>query len=350
MCRRIFPRSSSTMLRSSRSSLTWSRTPRSSLRRDPRSGSGSVAMTETFASPSAITVRGSRRLTRSASSSRSFASRAPDRVRAVLGSASPSRSDSSRRTPARSGSIARSATAHESCSRFRDVPVSVNSARAEPSGARLLVVDDEASMVRTLRTNLRGHGFQVETAETAGDAIASYERRPPDLIVLDLNLPDGTGFEVVRRVREHSGTPIIVLSARGGETDKVNALDLGADDYITKPFGIDELLARIRVALRHVARPGAGAEPRITSGELVVDLEHREVTVGHRTIHLTPTEYDLLKVFVTNPNKVLTDRMLLQRVWGPDYGDESHYLHVYVARLRRQIESGLPDPASLMTV
>jgi two-component system KDP operon response regulator KdpE len=227
--------------------------------------------------------------------------------------------------------------------------VSINTARAEPSGARLLVVDDEPSMVRTLRTNLRGHGFQVETAETAGDAIASYERRQPDLVVLDLNLPDGDGFEVVRRIREHSGTPIIVLSARGGETDKVNALDLGADDYMTKPFGIDELLARIRVALRHVARPGTGAEPRITSGELVVDLERREVTVADRTIHLTPTEYDLLKVFVTNPNKVLTDRMLLQQVWGPDYGDESHYLHVYVARLRRKIEGDPQDPSHLMT-
>src|SRR5437868_8549462 len=236
-----------------------------------------------------------------------------------------------------------------SFSRSRGGPVSSNGMRDEPSGARLLVVDDEPSMIRTLRTNLRGHGFQVETAETAGDALASYERRQPDLIVLDLNLPDGDGFEVVRRIRERSGTPIIVLSARGGETDKVNALDLGADDYMTKPFGIDELLARIRVALRHVARPGSGAEPRITSGELVVDLERRDVTVSGRTVHLTPTEYDLLKVFVTNPNKVLTDRMLLQQVGRPDAGDESHYLHVYVARLRRQLGSDPQHPLPLLT-
>lgn len=227
--------------------------------------------------------------------------------------------------------------------------MAANRPRAEPAGARLLVVDDEPSMIRTLRTNLRGHGFQVETAETARDALASYERRQPDLVVLDLNLPDGDGFEVVRRIRERSGTPIIVLSARGGEHDKVNALDLGADDYMTKPFGIDELLARIRVALRHIARPKSGTERRLRSGELVVDLERREVSVGDRAIHLTPTEYDLLKIFMTNANKVLTDRMLLQQVWGPDYGDESHYLHVYVARLRRKIEDDPGAPRYLTT-
>jgi len=267
--------------------------------------------------------------------------------------------------------------------------MAVNAPRAEATGARLLVVDDEPAMVRTLRTNLRGHGFQVETAETATDAKASYDRRQPDLVVLDINLPDGDGFEIVRHIRERSGTPIIVLSARGGENDKVNALDLGlpdgdgltllasvrewstapvivlsardreqdkvtaldagADDYLTKPFGANELLARIRVALRHIARPNTGTERRIRSGELVVDLERREVSVAGRPVHLTPTEYDLLKVFLTNANKVLTDRMLLQQVWGPDYGDESHYLHVYVARLRRKIEDDPQEPKFLTT-
>src|SRR3989454_1986401 len=187
--------------------------------------------------------------------------------------------------------------------------------RAEATGARLLVVDAGPGMIGTLRRNLRGQGFQVETGETAPDAKASYDRRQPDLVVLDINLPDGDGFEIVRHIRERSGTPIIVLSARGGEHDKVNALDLGADDYMTKPFGIDELLARIRVALRHVARPATGAERRIRSGDLVVDLERREVSVADRDVHLTPTEYDLLKVFLTNANKALTDRMLLQQEW-----------------------------------
>jgi two-component system KDP operon response regulator KdpE len=225
----------------------------------------------------------------------------------------------------------------------------VDGPRGEPSGARLLVVEDEPAMIRTLRTNLRGHNFQVETAATAADAKASYDRRAPDLILLDINLPDGDGFEIVRHVRERSGTPIIVLSARGGERDKVNALDLGADDYITKPFGIDELLARVRVALRHLARPKTGTDRRIRSGDLVVDLERREVSVADRVVHLTPTEYNLLKVFVTNPNKVLTDRMLLQQVWGPDYGEETHYLRVHVAHIRAKLEADPSRPQYVIT-
>src|SRR2546427_2348358 len=238
---------------------------------------------------------------------------------------------------------------HASSLRSQDVPVSTSTVRAEPSGARLLVIDDEPRRVRPRRTTRRGDAFQVEPAETATAAKASSDRRQPDLVVLDINLPDGDGFEIVRHIRERSGTPIIVLSARGGEHDKVNALDLGADDYMTKPFGIDELLARIRVALRHIARPTTGTERRIRSGELVVDVERREVSLAGRPVHLTPTEYDLLKVFLTNANKVLTDRMLLQQVWGPDYGDESHYLHVYVARLRRKIENDPQAPQHLTT-
>ena len=211
------------------------------------------------------------------------------------------------------------------------------------SGAHILVVDDEPAILRALRTNLAGHGFEVVTVASAAACLEAYERRRPDVIVLDLGLPDMDGTEVIRRVRETGSTPIIVLSVRGAERDKVDALHAGADDYVTKPFGVDELLARIRVALRHAAGPSSGAELVFHSGELEVDLEHRRVLVGGEELHLTPTEYDLLRAFVSHPDKVLTDRMLLQAVWGPDYGDEIHYLHVYLARLRRKIE---PDPQS----
>jgi two-component system KDP operon response regulator KdpE len=213
--------------------------------------------------------------------------------------------------------------------------------RAEPSGARLLVVDDEPSMVRTLRTNLRGHGFQVETAETAGDAIASYERRQPDLVVLDLNLPDGDGFEVVRRIREHSGTPIIVLSARGGETDKVNALDLGADDYMTKPFGIEELLARILATLRRTRPADAVTEAApsvITIGDVEVDLVGQLVRLAGEEVHLTPTEFALLRELALNRGKLLSRAHLLRRVWGRGYETETEYVRVYIRRLRAKLE------------
>ena len=210
-------------------------------------------------------------------------------------------------------------------------------------GARVLVVDDEPGIVRALRTNLTGHGLRVETAETGAAALASYRQQKPDLIILDLGLPDMDGTEVIRALRQESSVPILVLSVRGAEGDKVAALDLGADDYLTKPFGVDELLARVRVSLRHAAHPGAGAEPVFRTGDLEIDLEHRRVRVGSDEVHLTPTEFDLLKAFAAHPDKVLTDRMLLQAVWGPEYGDEAHYLHVYIARLRKKIE---PDPQS----
>jgi len=216
-------------------------------------------------------------------------------------------------------------------------------------GARVLVVDDEPGIVRALRTNLAGHGFKVETAETGAAALASCRLRKPDLIILDLGLPDMDGTEVIRALRAESSVPILVLSVRGAERDKVAALDLGADDYLTKPFGVDELLARVRVSLRHAAGPASGAEPVFRSGELEVDLEHRRIRVGGDEVHLTPTEFDLLKAFVAHPDRVLTDRMLLQAVWGPEYGDEAHYLHVYIARLRKKIEPDPQRPRCLIT-
>ncbi len=208
-------------------------------------------------------------------------------------------------------------------------------------GARILVADDDAAILRSLERNLRGHGFQVETATTAAEAIAGHLATRPDVIVLDLGLPDRDGLEVIRRVRRSSSTPILVLSVRGADRDKVAALDLGADDYLTKPFSVDELLARLRVLLRHVARPSRGAEPIFRTRDLTVDLERRQVIVGGNEVRLTPTEYDLLRVFLRYPDRVLTARMLLQAVWGPDAGGEAHYLHVYMGRLRRKIE---PDP------
>jgi len=210
-------------------------------------------------------------------------------------------------------------------------------------GARILLVDDEVAILRALERNLRGHGFQVETATTPADAIASSERWHPDAVILDLGLADGDGHDVIRALRARSAIPVIVLSVRGADRDKVAALDLGADDYLTKPFSVDELLARVRVVLRHAARPATGAAPIFRTGELVVDLEHRLVTVSGREVRLTPTEYDLLRAFLAHPNKVLTATMLLRAVWGADYGSEAHYLHVYVARLRRKLE---PDPRS----
>jgi two-component system, OmpR family, KDP operon response regulator KdpE len=208
-------------------------------------------------------------------------------------------------------------------------------------GAHVLVVEDEPAIMRAVATNLSAHGFDVETASGGEAGIEAYGRRRPDVIILDLGLPDIDGSEVIRQVRAVSGTPIIVLSVRGAEREKVEALDLGADDYLTKPFGVDELLARVRVALRHSARPSAGAEPVFHTGELEVDLERRIVRLAGQEVHLTPTEYRLLQVFIAQPDKLLTDRMLLQAAWGPEYGDEAHYLHVYVARLRKKIE---PDP------
>lgn len=192
------------------------------------------------------------------------------------------------------------------------------------------------------------HGFDVETAET-GQAALEHAAEHPDVIVLDLGLPDMDGVDVIRDIREHSNMPILVLSAREAETQKVMALDAGADDYLTKPFGVDELLARIRVALRHAAHPESGSAAIFRSGELSVDFEKRRVQLGDLEVRLTPTEYALLTALVRNADRVTTDAMLLRQVWGPDYGEEDHYLHVYVARLRRKIERDPQHPRYLRT-
>lgn len=216
-------------------------------------------------------------------------------------------------------------------------------------GARILVIDDDPAILRVLTRNLSARDFQVGEAATATDGLRLFAQSHPDLIILDLGLPDLDGVEVIRQLRRESSTPIIVLSVRGAERDKVAALDEGADDYLTKPFGVEELLARVRVALRHAAGPDSGSEPVFRTGDIEVDLEKRRVRVRGKEVHLTPTEYELLRAFVSHPDRVLTDRMLLSSVWGPEYGDEAHYLHVYIARLRNKIEPESGRPSYIIT-
>jgi len=218
-----------------------------------------------------------------------------------------------------------------------------------PTGALILAVDDEPAILRAVRPSLLRHGYRVETAESGARALKSFTRYHPDLILLDLGLPDMDGREVIRQVRTRDNTPIVVLSVQNAEPAKVSALDLGADDYLTKPFRIEELLARLRVALRHVARPSSGTDRVFRTGDLEVDLEHRCVSTAGAKVHLSPTKYQLLKAFLSHPNKVLTDRMLLQQVWGPKYGSEAHYLHVYVARLRKKLEADPRNPRYIVT-
>jgi len=230
-----------------------------------------------------------------------------------------------------------------------DSPRSSVRAPVAGGGARVLVVDDDRHMLRIIRDNLEAHGYVVFTAETGGAALEALDRQHPDLVLLDLGLPDLDGTAVIQRIRERSQTPIVVLSARGEERQKVQALDLGADDYLTKPFGLDELVARVRVALRHAAQPAGFQGAVFRTGDIEVDLGRRRVTVRGQEIHLRPTEYELLKVFVTNPNRVLTHHWLLQRVWGPQYGNEANYLHVYVASLRKKLEADPKHPRHLLT-
>jgi two-component system, OmpR family, KDP operon response regulator KdpE len=214
------------------------------------------------------------------------------------------------------------------------------------NGPRVLVVDDEQQILRALRTSLRAAGYDVETAETAEGALAAAAMRPPEAVILDLVLPDGTGTDVCREFRGWSSAPVIVLSAVGEEREKIAALDAGADDYVTKPVGIDELLARLRAVLRRTAPSG---EPVITIGELVVDLQKRAVSVAGKPVHLTPHQYELLRVFAVNEGKLLTHRMLLQEVWGPGYIGATNLLHVNVSQLRRKIEPDRAHPRYLLT-
>lgn len=216
-------------------------------------------------------------------------------------------------------------------------------------GARILVVDDEPSIQQAVRLILSRHGYHVDVASTGQQAIEAAATSVPDLIILDLGLPDVGGHEVISQIRARASTPIVVLSVRGAERDKVEALDRGADDYLTKPFGVAELLARIRVALRHASAPTREPTTTVEAGALSADLEKRIVRVGDREMHLTPTEYELLKVFLVNPGKVLTAQMLIQGVWGPQYGSEAHYLHVYVARLRKKLGITAQAPGYIAT-
>lgn len=219
-----------------------------------------------------------------------------------------------------------------------------------PDAPRILVVEDEPEIRRFLRVSLEHHGFRLAEVESVRDAIAQAGMQPPDLMILDLGLPDGDGLEVIANVRGWSPLPIIVLSARGQERDKVRALDAGADDYLTKPFGIEELLARVRVALRHSASGASGDASAVFSvGELRIDHSARRVTVREQEVHLTPTEYKLLTFLARHAGKVVTHRQILKEVWGPGSAQETQYLRVFMAALRQKLEERPAQPRYLLT-
>jgi two-component system KDP operon response regulator KdpE len=220
---------------------------------------------------------------------------------------------------------------------------------SEP-GALVLVIEDEPQMRRFLRTALGAQDYRVVEAETAKEGLAALTTQNPEVVLLDLGLPDGDGIELARQVREWSRVPIIVISARGREGDKVAALDAGADDYLTKPFGVEELLARIRVALRHAAQAGPEAASEvITIGPLRIDQARREVNVDGREVHLTPLEFRLLGLLARNAGRVMTHRQILREVWGPPYANQTHYLRVFMAQLRRKVEADPARPRLLVT-
>jgi two-component system KDP operon response regulator KdpE len=216
----------------------------------------------------------------------------------------------------------------------------------EATGARILIVEDDAATRASVVANLAAHGYRVREATDVADALRSWEAARPDLILLDLGLPDGDGSTVIRRVRRDATTPILVLSARGAEPDKVTALETGADDYVTKPFGLAELRARVAALLRRAGGPAADLGGVLRLGPITVDIARRAVTVGGTPLDLTPREYELLKTMVAQPGRLLTRGRLLRAVWGTAYSSEAHYLHVYVSRLRRKLDAADPSGAA----
>lgn len=211
----------------------------------------------------------------------------------------------------------------------------------------ILVVDDDPHLLKALRITLQAHGYSVDTAPDGRSALLAAARNPPGLVVLDLGLPDMDGAAVLTELRRWSSAPVLVLSARHGSADKVDALDAGADDYITKPFGLEELLARLRALLRRA--PDAEEVPTVTTAEFTVDLGQRVVTRNGESVRLTPTEWSILELLVRNPGKLITQQQILSTVWGPAYAKEANYLRVYIAQLRRKLEADTGNPRHLLT-
>lgn len=219
----------------------------------------------------------------------------------------------------------------------------------EAVATKVLVVDDEPQIVRALRINLSVRGYEVITAATGGAALRAAADKHPDVVILDLGLPDMDGIEVLAGLRGWTSAPVIVLSARTDSADKVEALDAGADDYVTKPFGMDELLARLRAAVRRGATDTDASDPVVVTASFTVDLAAKKVTRHGETVHLTPTEWGMLEMLVRNRGKLVGRRELLREVWGPSYATETHYLRVYLAQLRRKLEVDPSHPKHLLT-
>lgn len=217
----------------------------------------------------------------------------------------------------------------------------------ESKGARILVIDDESQIQKLLQVALTSHGYEVRKSATGQQGLSEVAVFHPDIIILDLGLPDIDGLEVMTRLREWTNTPVIILSAKEQEKDKILALDAGADDYLTKPFGMGELLARIRAALRHAV--GVKDEPVLEFDDLLIDLAHRKVISKGEEVKLTPKEYDLMKILAIHAGKVLTHKQLLRNCWGPTYENDTHYLRVFIGQLRRKIEANPTRPRHIIT-